>query len=789
MKTIVSTNKVVNSDNLTPKGFTIKQKNLAKIINIVENDIYSDKILAVIREYSCNAYDANVAAGKRDVPIVVSLPSRLNPEFKVRDYGDGLTEEEIHEVYTSYGESTKENSNDYIGQLGIGSKSGFAYGDNFVVTSWKNGIKTVYNAVKGSEVREMVKLYSEISTEPSGIEVIIPVKTGDETAFKTKSINFFKYWQTIPKLIGLQDNDLPNINNNVIIEGDDWKICVTDGGYRTNSSIALMGNISYPIRWDLVVEALNKQNKIDVKKKEIIDFITVNNMFIRFQIGDLQISPSRESLQYTNHTINHIIEKVEKICNEIEQIVIEKISSANTLWQFKCNLNEVFSHTIVGGYTYHNYSNNYKYQKLQSFGKIFNLISSKLMFNGKNVHHAAYEGLNQWDSIRGFVDKNDPRYNLPNGQFVFTPCMSVYSKGRNNKLNRESVSHKNDYFKVIASNNNHIMIMDVNRRSHVKQAIKWYIDIYKVNYLYVLNFQNDDAKKAFDIAYNFDGATIVKFSDIFAKYKTLIPKRNVTVVQDNNTVKCGTLDPGCHFRYYSRNKLKTLWTEHEEIDLKNDSGYYMDISGGEEMVINGKKTIHPSYFISLINQLHQKKVLDLSKINRVCGFGKMIMNSKRFARNKHNWTNFVTYIENILRDMNKDMYVYNSILMNRSKNIDFNKFFIHKNFLGSITLMLPKDHTLTQFYSKYPTMPENIEYNTNILEQLNVDLITTDQHINIKNDVENQFNLIAAKYPMLKTLLANENYRKSSYQPSINSQLVVEIVNYINFIDNITEEV
>jgi hypothetical protein len=103
--------------------------------------------------------------------------------------------------------------------------------------------------------------------------------------------------------------------------------------------------------------------------------------------------------------------------------------------------------------------------------------------------------------------------------------------------------------------------------------------------------------------------------------------------------------------------------------------------------------------------------------------------------------------------------------------------------------MLPKDHTLTQFYSKYPIMPEKIEYTTDILEKLNVDLITSDQHINIKNDVENQFNLIAAKYPMLKTLLANENYRKSSYQPPINSQLVVEIANYINFIDNITKKV
>lgn len=779
MKTIVSTNTVVNSPNLAPKGFTLKQKNLAKIINIVENDIYSDKILAVIREYSCNAYDANVEAGKRDVPIVVSLPSRLSPEFKVRDNGNGLTEDEIHEVFTSYGESTKENSDDYIGQLGIGSKSGFAYGDNFVVTSWKNGIKTVYNAVKGSDVRDMVKLYSEPSTEASGIEISIPVKTGDEAAFKSKSINFFKYWQTVPKVIGLQDNEVSKINDDVVIDGGDWKIYSSDG-YHSGKAVALMGNISYPIQWELVVETLRKQNKLDSRTNGIISFITRNTTLLRFQIGEVQMAPSREALQYTEHTVNNIIKKVDKICNEIERIIIDKISSAKTLWQFKCNITEVFGRTGTGyGYT----SAEDKYRSLNSLDHIFALVKTKLMFNGKNVTDPTYDGFNQWDAVRGFVQQNDPRYSLPNNQFLFTPCISVFRSTHSDKLSGEGCSRSNNYFKVTAHSNNHIMIMDVDRKSYVKQAIKWYINTNKVGSLYVLNFKNDAAKKAFDVAYDFAGATIVKFSDVFAKYKPLIPKRNTTGKLEDNTVKCGTLVPANYFSYYRRNNLSNLWEYREEINLKNDTGYYMDVSEGESMTVNGK-TMSPSNFINLVHSLHENKVLDLSNVKKVCGFGKQIIGGKRFARNKNNWTNFVTYIENTLKALNKDAFVFNSILAERSQSSDLNKFYIHKNFLLTITTNLPKDHMLSQFYSKYPIMTEKTKEHMNVLTQLNVSFIQTNTHTNLKNEVENQFNLIAAKYPMLKTLMVSSEYRKPEWCPSLQSEFVKEIVNYINFVDS-----
>ena len=83
--------------------FGIKSSGLAHIFNVLRNQLYSDKILAVVREYSCNAYDAHVEAGKADEPIVITLPNRMNPVFKVRDYGLALSDEEIQEVYRLQG--------------------------------------------------------------------------------------------------------------------------------------------------------------------------------------------------------------------------------------------------------------------------------------------------------------------------------------------------------------------------------------------------------------------------------------------------------------------------------------------------------------------------------------------------------------------------------------------------------------------------------------------------------------------------------------------------------------
>ena len=87
------------SDDFKSVSFGIKESGLSHIFNVLRNQLYSDKVLAVIREYSTNAVDAHIEAGKADTPIKVPPPSQLTPEFTVIDFVRGLTDQQVSEIY------------------------------------------------------------------------------------------------------------------------------------------------------------------------------------------------------------------------------------------------------------------------------------------------------------------------------------------------------------------------------------------------------------------------------------------------------------------------------------------------------------------------------------------------------------------------------------------------------------------------------------------------------------------------------------------------------------------
>ena len=125
--------------DLVEKKFGIIENE--KMYRILSSKIYTNKIAAPIRELCCNAYDAHVEAGKKDVPFRVHVPTFDESYFEVQDFGPGLNANEIENLYTSYGYSSKENSNNMIGCLGLGSKSPFAYTESFSILSRKEGIQ------------------------------------------------------------------------------------------------------------------------------------------------------------------------------------------------------------------------------------------------------------------------------------------------------------------------------------------------------------------------------------------------------------------------------------------------------------------------------------------------------------------------------------------------------------------------------------------------------------------------------------------------------------------------
>ena len=126
-------------------AFNIRQENVAHIFSILRNQLYSNKVLAVIREYSTNAYDAHIEANV-ERPIEITLPTSFSPTFIVRDFGFGLSPDDVQNIFASYGASTKRNTNEQVGMLGLGSKSAFCYVNSFMIVSRHNGTEYTYQA-------------------------------------------------------------------------------------------------------------------------------------------------------------------------------------------------------------------------------------------------------------------------------------------------------------------------------------------------------------------------------------------------------------------------------------------------------------------------------------------------------------------------------------------------------------------------------------------------------------------------------------------------------------------
>ena len=175
-------------------------RNSAKAFSILSSGLYANKIRAVIRELSCNAVDSHAAVGKSDTPFDVHLPNSLEPHFSIRDYGTGLSHEQVTNIYTTYFESTKTNSNAFIGALGLGSKSPFSYTDNFTVTAIQNGRKGIYTAfINEAGVPSIAQMMEEATDEPAGVEVKFAVNDRyDFDKFSQEAAIVYKHFSLRP---------------------------------------------------------------------------------------------------------------------------------------------------------------------------------------------------------------------------------------------------------------------------------------------------------------------------------------------------------------------------------------------------------------------------------------------------------------------------------------------------------------------------------------------------------------------------------------------------------------
>ena len=307
-------------------------RNSAKAFSILSSGLYANKIRAIVRELSCNAVDSHAAAGKQDVPFDVHLPNQLEPHFSIRDYGVGLSHDQVTQIYTTYFESTKTNSNEFIGALGLGSKSPFSYTDNFTVTAIKDGVRGIYSAfINEQGVPSIALMMQEKTDEPSGVEVKFSVNDYyDYGKFRNEAQTVYTYFTLRPVVSGCAGFEFTDI----AYERKDIVPGVHSISHR-GSSVAVMGNIAYPIDVPQSSTAMGELNNL------------LNcGLEIHFGIGELDFQASREGLSYIPQTINAIKHKLELLNESLANVLALEADAITNLWDRAIFLNNKRQHSL-----------------------------------------------------------------------------------------------------------------------------------------------------------------------------------------------------------------------------------------------------------------------------------------------------------------------------------------------------------------------------------------------------------------------------------------------------------
>ena len=341
MQVHTETTQITRGNVAGEHNFTIKAS--AKAFNILSSNLYSNKPLAIIRELCCNAYDSHVAAGCADRPIEIVLPTRLNGgQLIIKDFGTGLNHEQMISIYTKFFESTKTESNDFVGQLGLGSKSPFSMFKSFSIEARKDGVKRVYTAFLNEEGIPTIALMSTADTdEGNGVMVTMHVKNDDHDKFLQAAKQALMYFNPKPIVSGQANFATFNVKHG--IGGSEWKVRESEYWARMSGPHVVQGFVVYPIDSSIIKDSGNLSPSARVIAGLSLDFW--------MPIGSVDVAPSREALSYDKRTIANIAAAFEKVADEMRVVIQKDLDTAATMWEAACKL---YKHENEGNYEMRN---------------------------------------------------------------------------------------------------------------------------------------------------------------------------------------------------------------------------------------------------------------------------------------------------------------------------------------------------------------------------------------------------------------------------------------------------
>lgn len=258
----------------------------AKMFEILYSSLYKRPLEAIMRELTSNIFDAHLLNGTTERGKIV-LPGPLTPFLIFRDYGPGLCDYDVRNLYTTLGASTKEDDEEAIGAYGLGSKTPLAYTDAFSVISRHGGRQRVYTVVKGADKIPILQSDDiEVDAdEPDGLEIRIPTRAIDEFEWDRVAHRVLR-WFPFDK-IELVGSNTPLTKPTFVHETEDWAILEGEG-----PSVALSGPVTYELDWTVLEDGPQKR------------------VVFKIPMGEVVPQPSREGLTYDPKTLRRMNEAI-----------------------------------------------------------------------------------------------------------------------------------------------------------------------------------------------------------------------------------------------------------------------------------------------------------------------------------------------------------------------------------------------------------------------------------------------------------------------------------------------
>ena len=310
------------NSNVMEMGMDVENGNQISAFFLLSSTLYKEPYRAIIRELVSNAIDASKAANEAK-PVILHIPSSINDDFYVQDFGIGMTLEHVINIYGNYFSSSKQNDSNSIGGFGLGGKTPFIYvkdkadGFKLETTSPEDGVRrTFVFKMQTNQYGGLQPVYSYLENLD---EVNSPTK-GTKISFKLDNMtDIVRFSESIQDIIF----------SSYPIEYKGVFECSNSNATETLNSIfkKILQRFNIKTKYEQIVEKLKNNelikldndfsyinlpiHQINTNKNKTIVSLILGNVFYQYPI-DFSDTTSFVTLLEKLKNIHQVISKIDK---------------------------------------------------------------------------------------------------------------------------------------------------------------------------------------------------------------------------------------------------------------------------------------------------------------------------------------------------------------------------------------------------------------------------------------------------------------------------------------------